>query len=181
MKKYLEVLNDIYHASNANLGFTPFKLVVSNMICRDIQNELFGPTNSQYVFFNSAFIYSNMFIEADPIMPASQFAIIHEDPIKINTFHTLITTGSFIDLINEISYYDPSHQNQIFFKPVVQTNSLSQPTFQGLSHPRNNKSPIQETNIAAMKTTVCIHDWKNYTGFTEVYKYCSKCNEKDRS
>ncbi len=29
--------------------------------------------------------------------------------------------------------------------------------------------------------TGCAHDWKNYLGFTESYKYCTKCNEKDRT
>lgn len=26
----------------------------------------------------------------------------------------------------------------------------------------------------------CTHSWKSYTGFTEVYEYCSKCDEKKR-
>lgn len=28
------------------------------------------------------------------------------------------------------------------------------------------------------KTGLCWHDWKKYTGFTEQYEYCSKCDEK---
>lgn len=25
---------------------------------------------------------------------------------------------------------------------------------------------------------MCYHDWKDYNGFTEVYKYCTKCEAK---
>lgn len=36
------------------------------------------------------------------------------------------------------------------------------------------------TNITLPKT-VCFHDWKDYIGFTERYKYCSKCDQKDKT
>lgn len=29
--------------------------------------------------------------------------------------------------------------------------------------------------------TSCSHDWVEYNGFTEVYKYCKKCDEKRRN
>jgi hypothetical protein len=28
-------------------------------------------------------------------------------------------------------------------------------------------------------SSFCAHDWKQYVGLTEVYKFCVKCDEKD--
>lgn len=204
MEKYLEVLNDIYWVSNANLGFTPFKLVVSDSICRDIQTELFGPSNSQYVFFNSAFIYSSMFIESDPIMPKSNFAIIHEDPTRPRKYHTLITTGNFIDLVNEVTEYYPDSTGTTFFRPVQKIaqpiTPLPPPPQPGQWNPYGHlhaalKPPIPGYgNAASIKTnylddkvpvelekTPCTHTWANYNGLIESYRYCTKCDTKDKS
>lgn len=33
----------------------------------------------------------------------------------------------------------------------------------------------------SLKTTSCIHEYKEYIGFTERYNYCTKCNEKQNN
>ena len=34
--------------------------------------------------------------------------------------------------------------------------------------------------LTPVKNNQCDHEWKSYVGFTECFKYCTKCNEKDK-
>lgn len=42
----------------------------------------------------------------------------------------------------------------------------------------HNGTPIN--NKEEKKSSHCWHDWKEYTGFTEHYWYCEKCDEKSK-
>lgn len=39
-----------------------------------------------------------------------------------------------------------------------------------------DKEPSKENTV---NVVFCLHDWRQYEGFTEKYKYCAKCDEKD--
>lgn len=40
--------------------------------------------------------------------------------------------------------------------------------------------PVSEFSEGPLVELSCEHEWKEYNGFSERYKYCSKCDEKDK-
>lgn len=43
-----------------------------------------------------------------------------------------------------------------------------------------NKIPVSNHQEFQIVTKDCTHEWKEYTGFMENYRYCTKCDKKDK-
>ena len=58
---------------------------------------------------------------------------------------------------------DPPDDEYFFFNNIIFDESLN-----------------KEKNKEEAKIKICAHNWKKYTGFTDVYFFCENCDEKTR-
>lgn len=77
------------------------------------------------------------------------------------------------DIFNRMYYID-SHDREeedeyYFFNNIVFDESLN----------GKNNSDTKEQDRT--KTKHCVHSWKKYVGFTDVYYYCENCDEKSNN
>jgi len=65
-------------------------------------------------------------------------------------------------------------------KSVMDLKYLLQSDYIILDGFRTTKDIIQEHYANIKAGMVCIHEFKDYVGLTETYKYCVKCDEKEK-
>ena len=133
-------------------------------------------------------------------LPMTNIEIPHSLPKNTGWIEVIagcMFSGKTEELIRRLRRAQIARQNVKIFKPEIDTrysgNSIVSHNEQSLPSViikdineviddllGFNQDPQLPPGLSNGQDNFCLHDWKNYEGFTESYDYCDKCDKKRR-